>query len=97
MKKKIVSLMMATTLAAGLLSGCGGDKAPADSGTDTNASTNTDASAGGDTGGGDAAADAGSSDAAGAALPAMTTDEITLTYMHFDSEQLVNQIGRAHV
>mgnify|MGYP002510658534 FL=1 len=95
MKKKIVSLMMATTLAAGLLSGCGGDKAPADSGTDTNASTNTDASAGGDTGGGDAAADAGSSDAAGAALPAMTTDEITLTYMHFDSEQLVNRVAEA--
>ena len=39
MKKKMVSLMMATTLMAGLLSGCGGNSAPAGTGTNTNAGT----------------------------------------------------------
>lgn len=85
MKKKIVSLMMATTLAAGMLSGCGGSaQTPAtDAATaDTNAAdtaTSTDAPA---------------ADAA-AGLPAMTTENITLTYMHFDNEQLVNEVAEA--
>lgn len=95
MKKKMVSLMMATTLVAGLLSGCGGNSAPANTGTNANAGTSTDANA--DTK--DAAgSNANTGDASGgtaAALPEMTTDEITLTYMHFDSEQLVNRVADA--
>ncbi len=93
MKKKMVSLMMATTLVAGLLSGCSGNSAPADTSTNTNAGTNTDSNASAsDTAG----TDANTKDASSAvALPEMTTDEITLTYMHFDSEQLVNRVAEA--
>lgn len=90
MKKKLVSMMMATTLVAGLLSGCGGNSNPADGGTGTGTNAGTDAGANaGDTAG----ADSSAGEAAG--LPAMTTDEITLTYMHFDSEQLVNRVAEA--
>lgn len=99
MKKKIVSLMMATTLVAGLLSGCGGNSA----GGSTNTNAGGDTNVGGDTNAGaDTNADANAGDAAGAdgsaaaaGLPAMTTEEITLTYMHFDSEQLVNRVAEA--
>lgn len=37
----------------------------------------------------------GTADAEASALPEMTTDEITLTYMHFDNEQLVNAVADA--
>ena len=37
----------------------------------------------------------GAADAEASALPEMTTDEITLTYMHFDNEQLVNAVADA--
>ena len=94
MKKKMVSLMMATTLMAGLLSGCGGNSTPAGTGTNTNAGTNTDSNANtGDVSGTDA--NTGEASGSAAALPEMTTDEITLTYMHFDSEQLVNRVADA--
>ena len=85
---------MATTLMAGLLSGCGGNSAPAGTGTNTNAGTNTDSNANtGDVSGTDE--NTGEASGSAAALPEMTTDEITLTYMHFDSEQLVNRVADA--
>ena len=37
----------------------------------------------------------GAAEAEASALPEMTTDEITLTYMHFDNEQLVNAVADA--
>ena len=86
MKKKMVSLMMAATLAAGLLTGCGG------SGSEPAASDNA-ANTGDTASSADASASTGDTEASG--LPAMTTDEITLTYMHFDNEQLVNRVAEA--
>ncbi|MBQ2116444.1 MAG: extracellular solute-binding protein, partial [Lachnospiraceae bacterium] len=95
MKKKIVSLMMATTLAAGLLSGCGGS-APAASDSSTNTGDASDTATNSDAATDDtASSDTASSTDAAAGLPAMTTDEITLTYMHFDNEQLVNRVAEA--
>lgn len=91
MKKKVISLMMATTLVAGLLGGCGGK----DAGSSTGASDATDSSSGNTTAAPDASAGDAASSGDAAALPAMTTDEITLTYMHFDNEALVNAVADA--
>jgi len=95
MKKKMVCLLMAATLAGGLLSGCGGSSndAPSSSADSSSASSgNSSASADNSTASTD---DGGSSDASGGALPEMTTENITLTYMHFDNEQLVNAVAEA--
>lgn len=92
MKKKVISLMMAATLVAGLLGGCGGK----DAGSSAGGSNAADSSSGNTTAAPDASAgDAASSGDAAAALPEMTTDEITLTYMHFDNESLVNAVADA--
>lgn len=87
MKKKTLCLLLAATLTGGLLSGCGGKS------TDSPASNNTGAS----TGGNEAAANGDSSSNASSStgLPEMTTENITLTYMHFDNEQLVNAVADA--
>lgn len=92
MKKKVVSMLMATTLVASLLSGCGGTTQETTTDTQTKTeTTNTDAAKTDAT-----ANDAASTDTAEpAGLPAMTTDNITLTYMHFDNEQLVNAVADA--
>lgn len=89
MKKKIVAMLMTAALTAGMLAGCGG--APA-------ASNEGNASQGSTTQSGADSTQSGTQDAAdtqASALPEMTTDEITLTYMHFDSEDLVNRVAAA--
>jgi multiple sugar transport system substrate-binding protein len=85
MKKKMVSLLLATTLVTGLMTGCGSSSSTSTT-TDTTSASGTDAAA--------TASEAASSDDE-SALPAMTTDEITLTYMHFDNEDLVNAVAEA--
>ena len=86
MKKKVVSMLMATTLVASLLSGCGGATEKTTDTQATTETTKTDATT----------SDTASTDTAEVAgLPAMTTDNITLTYMHFDNEQLVNAVADA--
>ncbi len=93
MKKKIVSILMAAALVAGTLSGCGGQKSqPA---ADNSSSTGDAASGDASTGEAASTGDASTGDASASALPAMTTDDITLTYMHFDNEQLVNKVAEA--
>lgn len=91
MKKKMVSLVLAASMVAGALAGCGNTNQPAadSSSTDTTTANTTTA----DTTAADTTTDAAAADAA--ALPAMTTDNITLTYMHFDSEALVNEVAEA--
>ena len=88
MKKKVVSMMMAASLVTGMLTGCGSSAAPAqttDNGTQADASTTQT----------EGTATEGAAEAEASALPEMTTDEITLTYMHFDNEQLVNAVADA--
>ena len=88
MKKKVVSMMMAASLVTGMLTGCGSSAAPAQT---TDNGTQADASATQTEG----TATEGAAEAEASALPEMTTDEITLTYMHFDNEQLVNAVADA--
>ena len=91
MKKKIVSLLMATTMVAGLLSGCGGNSntppandsnannsANADNSAAADNSTSADNSASADNAA-DANTDASGDNSAASGLPEMTTEEITLT------------------
>ena len=88
MKKKVVSMMMAASLVTGMLTGCGSSAAPAqttDNGTQADASTTQT----------EGTATQEAAEAEASALPEMTTDEITLTYMHFDNEQLVNAVADA--
>lgn len=85
--KKLTSLALAAAMTAGLLSGCGGGNSEADPTPTTAADTgNTDQTNGGD--------NAGTGDDTAEGLPAMTTEEITLTYMHFDNAVLVDYVAQ---
>lgn len=84
--KKLTSLMLTATMFAGLLAGCGngGDdsKDPSPTPVPANSGDN-DVSGNNEEQGGQETS----------ALPAMTTEKITLTYMHFDNAQLVHYVG----
>ena len=78
MKKKMLCLLLAATMATGMLTGCGGgnDKEPADA--DTKAAQSDDGGS-------------GSEEAEG--LPPMTDEEIELTYMNFDNKVLTEYLA----
>ena len=81
MKKKLLSALLCTAMAASMLTGCG-NSAPAED-------AKTDAPAVEDA----AAAEEGGEAAEAAALPEMTTDEIELTYMNFDNKVLTEYLA----
>lgn len=78
--KKLTSLFLAATMCAGLLAGCGSSGDDPDP-TPTSAPSTND---------GEQQPDDGAN---ASAMPAMTTDSIKLTYMHFDQADLVHYVG----
>lgn len=93
-RKKFLSLLLIAVLCMGLLSACG--KGGDDNKDTTPTPTTAPTPDGGDGNTGDGTTGDGSGDSTNSgALPAMTTDEITLTYMHFDNEDLVNAVAKA--
>lgn len=83
-KKRFFGLLLTAVLCIGLLAGCGKN------GDETVTPTPTAVAKGGDEQGNDD----GTSDAA-TGLPAMTTENISLTYMHFDNDDLVKAVAQA--
>lgn len=90
--KKLTSLALAAAMTATLFAGCGGgndDPAPTTNpGNSGDNQENTDNLENPD------AENPGEEDNT-SALPPMTTDEIELTYMHFDNELVVNYVAEA--
>jgi len=89
--KKFISLFVATAMCVGMLSGCaassgkkgdGNDATQVTETTDGTNSTNEADNKDGDT-----------TDTVASALPDMTTEDITLTYVHFDNEPLVQYLA----
>lgn len=88
--KKLTSLFLAATMCAGLLTGCG-------SGSDDPAATPTPGNTGSESNGTFTTPEGeqeGEQEGETSALPAMTTEKITLTYMHFDNAVLVDYVAK---
>ena len=79
--KKLTSLALTAALCTSMLAGCGG-KDPEPTPT-TNPGSNGDEQQGNEENPDDSA------------LPPMTTEKITLTYMHFDNAKLVEHVAKA--
>lgn len=104
-KKRLLSLLLASVLVVGSLTGCGKEKQETDTKPTPQVQTPSndnkeDTPLGGqnstdDQNGTDDNNSGNQSNQESTALPAMTTDEITLTYMHFDNESLVNSVAEA--
>lgn len=87
-RKQLLSAALAMVLGISTLAGCS-DKQTTNTDSSKDSSESVDSSkADGD----ESKADDGDS---ASGLPAMTTDNITLTYMHFDNEDLVNAVAEA--
>lgn len=85
-RKQLLSATLAMVLGISSLAGCSGKKQE----TNTDGSKDNQSVESSDNG--ESEADKGDS---ADGLPAMTTDNITLTYMHFDNEDLVNAVAEA--
>ena len=89
--KKFISLFVATAMCVGMLSGCAASSGTTDNGNDaaqvttndTDSTDTTDDTSAGDT----------TDTTTATALPEMTTEDITLTYVHFDNEPLVQYLA----
>ena len=91
--KKLLSIMLVLSMSMGLMTGCGSKakgvtaddvtNAPESSSTDSNAADSSET----------ASTAATKAPAEESALPAMTTDPITLTYIHFDNDPLVKYLA----
>lgn len=78
-RKQLLSAALAMVLGISTLAGCS-DKKETNNDAPADNKANEESKADGDSADG---------------LPAMTTDNITLTYMHFDNEELVNSVAEA--
>lgn len=96
-KKKVLSVFMAATVCTSSLVGCGGSSNKA---ADTSGESQTENTAAAT----DAATEASKEETSSttetdsqeaSALPAMTTENITLTYMHFDNDDLTKVVAKA--
>lgn len=82
--RKVMSLLLAAAMTASLFSGCGNNNS---NDNNDNKGGNSASSA---TSGSSSASSSGSETSG---LPAMTKDEITLTYVHFDNDPLVKYLA----
>lgn len=80
--KRFLALMCATAMCTATLTSCMSNDTVDNEVTDEKVDSNTDTNV-----------DNANSDAVAVGLPEMTTDEITLTYVHFDNEPLVNYLA----
>lgn len=91
--KKLTSLALAAAMTATLFAGCGsGNDDPAPT---TNPGNSGDNQENTDNPGNPDAENPGEEDNTQTGLAPMTTDEIELTYMHFDNELVVNYVAEA--
>lgn len=81
--KKLTSLALTAALCTSMLAGCGGKDPDPDPTPTTNPGSNGDEQQGNEENPDDGA------------LPPMTTEKITLTYMHFDNAKLVEHVAKA--
>lgn len=102
-KKRMLGLLLSAVMCVGLMTGCGtsktdGDSNPTAAATSDNGSSADKGNAGTDQGNaGTDQGNAGTGDNTNTAksLPAMTTENISLTYMHFDDDDLVKAVAAA--